>query len=491
MAPDRVWQPTHTHDGQRRTLAQAVLLVGLLLSVALPAAARSAAGQTASATTLPVPVLTIDGSVTPAVADRVRRVIGDTGPDEAAAILLDVRARSGTATATDEVVAAIDGARVPVVTWISSDTTAAGAGAVVALAGDVAAMAPDGRLDLAGQFSHTANPFDDERPLGVPEDLRVVATAHHRPASALTSAAAADGPLTGKAATAQGIIDFVAPNPAAALDAANGLTVAVAGGEIATLATVGAAITTTSPTIGERIRALLADPTFAYLLLCFGAIGLVLELSAPGITVGGVGGAIALVAAAVLLGGMPLNGTGIALVLGGLLLVVIDLFVPSLGLLSIGGLASFVIGSYVLFDGDGAGYGINPVAIWAVTGCLIVFLLAVGGSGLTMLRRRPVSGRDAIIGQIGEVRATLAPEGLVFIDGEIWRAHAMTLHRTAAAPIMPVGTTIRVTGIDGLLLEVRAATDAEIRQAVAARASRNNPRDVVAPAQHLPGIHHS
>lgn len=390
-APDRYWRPTQTHDGHRRPLIRALVLVVVLLGVALPVA-----GQRAGSAALTVPILTIDGPIPTVMARHVSGAIGDAGPD-AAAIVLDV------------------------------------------------------------------------------------ATAHHRPIAPLRDALAASDAITGDRAEAQGRDDAGAPDPATALSAPNALTATV--GDVAVPLATAASIPLT---LGERIRALLADPTFAYLLLCFGVIGLMLELSAPGITVAGVGGGGALVAAAVLLSGMPLNGTGVALILAGLVLLVIDLFVPSLGLLSIGGLSSFVIGSYVLFDGGGAGHGVNPVAIWSITGCLIVFLLAVGGSGLTMLGRRPASGREAIVGQIGEVRATLAPEGLVFVDGEIWRAHAMTLHRTAAAPIMPAGTLVRVTSVDGLMLEVRAATDAEIRQAnhAAARVNQGSRRHVVAADRH-------
>ena len=433
-----------------------MVLLGLLLPVAGEPAAQSSMA--------PVPVITLDGPITPALANRASGAIEQAHDDGAPAVILEVETTTGTVAATDTIRKAIRESRVPVLTWLPSGTTIAGPGAVIVLAGQLTAMAPDSRIAVDGDYARTASPFDDDRPdTGRLAEITALAEQQGRPTGWVATAVADGTVFAAGDAIAAGIVDIEAATVADLLAKADGRPVELVSGTT-TIATADTTVTTSDPSLTDRLWQFLTLPTVAYLLLCFGAIGLLLELSSPGLTFPGVAGLLALGAAAILLGGMPLNWTGLLLIGGGLALLIVDVFVPSLGLLTLGGLAAFVVGSYVLFDDSSAGYTVNPVAIWVVTACLVLFFVFIAGSALKSLHRRPYSGRESMVGRLGEARTPLAPEGMVFIDGELWEAHAITLHRSAAAPIIPTGAAITVTKIDGLLLEVRLATTDEIER---------------------------
>ena len=451
--------PPREHPGGRAALPLLFTLM-LLLGAVLPFAGGTVVAQTASAA---VPTVTLDGPITPALANRVSGAIERAGAVHAPAIILEVQSSTATLAATDTIRRAVTDSRVPVLTWVPPGATVEGPGAIIVLTGQVAAMAPDSRIAVAGSYAHTANPLDDDLPHSDwTSDVAGLAERRDRPTDWIATAVAQDTMFPDADAIATGIVDLPAASPASLLAAVDGRTVDLAGGP-ATIATGAAAVESSEPTFPERLWLFVTLPTVAYLLLCFGAIGLLLEISSPGVTLPGVTGLIALVSAALLLGGMPLSWTGLLLIAGGLTLLIVDVFVPSLGLLTVGGLAAFVVGSHVLFEGGGDGYRVSPAAIWIVTICLTLFFVFLAGSALKALRRRPYSGRESMVGRLGEARTPLAPEGMVFIDGETWQAHAMTLHRTAAAPIIPAGAEVIVTRIDGLLLEVRVATSDELK----------------------------
>lgn len=207
------------------------------------------------------------------------------------------------------------------------------------------------------------------------------------------------------------------------------------------------------------LLAVLADPNVAYILLSLGFLGLFLELAAPGASVPGVLGAICLSLAAIALWQLPFDWRGALMILVAFILLFVDLFVPSLGLLTVGGLALMVAGSYVLFD-ESQGVAISRPLIWAVAILLALMFAAIGGFALAVLRRKPTTGREGMIGMVGTVRQTLDPDGMIYIDGALWQATAAPNTAEALPPIHE-RIPVTVTGMDGLRLFVRRATAEE------------------------------
>ena len=207
----------------------------------------------------------------------------------------------------------------------------------------------------------------------------------------------------------------------------------------------------------------LADPNLAYILLVVGFLGLFLELSAPGTAIPGVAGAFSLVLAAIGLSTLPFQWQGAVLIGLAFLLFVADLFLPSLGALTVGGLAALVAGSYLLFD-DAGSVTISRPLIWAVTALLVVLFTLIGLAAISVFRRRPATGREGLVGAVGTVRQALNPDGMVFVSGELWQASAAGDGATAMPPI-EANVPVTVTGMDGLRVFVRRATAAETEAA--------------------------
>src|SRR5215207_342706 len=212
----------------------------------------------------------------------------------------------------------------------------------------------------------------------------------------------------------------------------------------------------------SAVRAL-ANPNVAYLLLVLGLLGLFLELSSPGTSIPGVLGVISLILAAIGLSQLPFDWRGALLILVAFLLFFADVFLPSLGLLTLSGLALLVAGSYLLFD-EAQGVFVNRALIWAIAVGLVGIFVVIGGFALSVWRRKPATGREGLVGAVGTVRRPLNPDGVVFVSGELWQATAPG-DRVEAVPPIAERVPVTVTGMDGLRLFVRRATATEAEAA--------------------------
>lgn len=216
-------------------------------------------------------------------------------------------------------------------------------------------------------------------------------------------------------------------------------------------------------TLLEPFFSTLADPNVAYVLLSLGFLGLFLELSSPGTSVPGAIGVLCLGLAAIGLSQLPFDWRGGLLIVVAFLLLFADIFVPSLGLLTLGGLALMIVGAYILFDETQGVYVYRPL-IWALAIALAALFATIGGFALSVLRRKPATGREGLIGSVGTVRKKLDPDGIVFVYGELWQA---TAPGESEAAMPPIGERepVTVTGMDGLRIFVRRATASEAETA--------------------------
>jgi len=200
------------------------------------------------------------------------------------------------------------------------------------------------------------------------------------------------------------------------------------------------------------LLSVITNPNVAYILMLVGIYGLLFEFYSPGLVGPGVIGGICLLLALYAFHVLPVDYTGLALIALGVALMAAELFLPSFGILGIGGIAAFVIGSIMLMDTDAPGFAIAwPLigSIAFVAGGLLMIVLTL----LARSRRRAVvTGPEEMIDDIGPVLDWSGNEGRVRVHGEVWRARA----GEAVAPgnILAPGQEVRVVGIDGLTLEV-------------------------------------
>jgi membrane-bound serine protease (ClpP class) len=227
------------------------------------------------------------------------------------------------------------------------------------------------------------------------------------------------------------------------LEKIDGRKVAMAAGE-RTLQTAGAPIVAWDPQWRTKFLSVITDPTIAYVLLLLGIYAIVFELSNPGLVLPGVVGAISLLIALYALHMLPVNYAGLALIVLGMGLMVAEAFLPAYGSLGIGGVIAFVIGSVILIDVPG--YGVPYPLIGGFGAGSGIFLVVVLASLLRSRRRPIVSGREELIGARGEVMQSQGPESWARVHGETWRIRSR-------APLAP-GQRVRVTAMDGLMLEV-------------------------------------
>lgn len=422
-----------------------------------------------------VDVVRVDGTITPPMARYVGRAIDRAADDGATAVVLELDTPGGLSSAMDDIIDDILHSDVPVVVYVAPrGARAASAGVFITYAAHVAAMAPGTRIGSASPvFLGDDGETDDDDTMtrkvtnDAVSEIKNLAQLRDRNAEWAEQAVREAVNVTADEALALHVVDLIAADVETLLDQIDGHTVRLETGEVA-LRTRGADLRDVDMGLMDQFLQLLADPTIAYLLLSLGGLGLFLELSNPGAILPGVVGGLFLLLALYGLGTLPVNWAGVLLIGFAFLLFVVDLFVPSFGSLTIGGIVSFVLGSYLLIGSDAPpGFEIARPVIWTVTACLAAFFVLIGASVLQARFRRPATGREGLIGQVGVVRQALAPRGVVHIQGELWQASAEQPNVE-----IPAGTSVVATRIDGLRLTVRPASAPEIAAADASQPDR-------------------
>ncbi|MCY4339305.1 MAG: nodulation protein NfeD [Gammaproteobacteria bacterium] len=282
--------------------------------------------------------------------------------------------------------------------------------------------------------------------------IRSLAELRGRNAKWAEQAVRAGASLSAGAALEAGVIDIIARDIPDLLQQTDGMTVTVQNTE-RTLHTDGLIVEAIAPDWRNELLAIITNPNIAYILMLLGIYGLFFELANPGYVLPGVIGGISLLLALYALQVLPVNYAGLGLMLLGVALMVGELFVPSFGILGIGGVISFVLGSVLLFDRDSGHLAVSLPLISAVSILSAGFFLVVLRSLYASRRRPVVAGAEELIGATGIIAADFDDNGIIHIHGEQWNARSKTpLHNGARA---------RVTGRDGLTLLVEPLSPAE------------------------------
>lgn len=429
-----------------RTWSLFCLLIGTALLAIAPTVAQDDTPR--------IVVLSIDGTITPAMAQYVDRGIREAEDDAVDAIVLEIDTPGGLSSAMDDIVRDITESEVPVIAWVAPrGAKAASAGVFITYASHVAAMAPGTSIGSASPVTSDGSDMSETMRAKVTNDavstIRNLANLRGRNADWAESAVRDASNLTADDALAQDVIDLTAPDLGSLLAATDGLTVTMNDGSTVTLRTAGAETSDVGMNPIEALLQRLADPTIAYLLMSFGALGIFLELGNPGTFVPGIVGVVCLVLGLYSLGTLPVNWTGGMLILIAFALFFIDLFVNAFGLLLVSGLTCFVIGSYMLIDPSVPGYPeVSRPVIWFSAALILASGFMIGTAVLRVMRRKPVTGRAALIGEVGMARTSLEPDGMIFLQGELWSASSGTGSAIAA------GSHVRVTEVNGLRLVV-------------------------------------
>jgi membrane-bound serine protease (ClpP class) len=340
-------------------------------------------------------------------------------------------------------------ASVPVIVFVYPDgARAASAGVFLAMAADVAAMAPQTNIGSSTPIAVSGEEIPEDARRKVVNDaaayIRSLAEEHGRNGDWAERAVREGSNLTAREALARGAIDVVARDLPALFEQIDGRETKPKG---LVLRTAGAEIETVEMSLWKRILDTIVDPNIIVLLLSVGALGILIELYNPGLVFPGTVGAISLILALFGLQILPVSWAGLLLMLLAFGFFVAEAFVASYGALALAGAVSFFFGALMLFDPAGEAFQVSvPVAL-SVAATLALFVAVALTKAVRLRRSSPETGDAVLLGRLGLVRTPVDPNGLVFVNGELWQAHA-------AREAIPAGETVRVERVDGLTLEV-------------------------------------
>lgn len=434
--------------------ARSVLIAALIAAAVLLAARAIAVGAEGAAETIRprphVDLIRLRGAISPAALDFIREGIARAHGHGAAALVLELDTPGGLLASTRSIVQDLLAAPVPVIVYVApSGSGAASAGVFIVMAANVAAMAHGTNIgastpvegsggDIPGEMGRKVKSFTASFAKAIAEQRgRNVKWAVRAVRQAVSA--------TDREALELGVIDIVATDVADLLAQANGRQVSV-GGQMRELDLADARVVEIEMNLKQRVLSFLADPNVGYVFMLAGLLGLYLELSHPGTLLPGVTGAICLLIALASFQILPINVTGVALVLLGVAMLVAELFLPSFGIIGVGGLVAFVLGSLFLFDPAETGLAIDRRLIASAAAAVGLVMLFLATMVARAMRRPPTTGPEGLIGAIGEARSRLEPRGTVFVHGELWRAEAS---RTVES-----GTPVQVLAVSGLTLRV-------------------------------------
>ena len=377
--------------------------------------------------------IVINGVINPAAAEYIIKSIKQAEKQNAAALLIELDTPGGLMESMHRIVKAIQGCDVPVIVYVYPDgSRAASAGVFITYASHIAAMAPSTNIGSAHPvFSGGAGmPKDSSGGETMMEKvtndavakIKAMAEKRSRNAEWAEKAIVNSENITASEALKMKVIDYIAPNADSLLAMIDGKEITMDNGRHEILHTRNAEIITYEMTWRQRMLDLISNPNIAYILMMIGIYGLMFELYNPGSVLPGVLGAISLILGLYAMQTLPVNYAGLLLIVIAVIMFLLEIKIPSYGLLTIGGVVAFIMGTVMLFDSPFPFLRVSWEVIAGVTIITVIFFIFAIGMALKIQRKKPATGAEGMIGEIGVVIEKIDPEGKVKMHGEIWKA---------------------------------------------------------------------
>ena len=374
-----------------------------------------------------VHVLKLDGIINPVSAKFITESLNRAQEDGASCFVIELDTPGGLMESMRRINKEILASRIPVIVYVHpSGSRAASAGVFISYAAHLVAMTPGTNIGSAhpvtiGGQADTSSTMMEKITNDAVASIRSLADKRKRNAEWAEKAVRESVNITETEALELNVIDYIAPNLDSLLIMIDGREIDMDGKNYI-LETKNAEITFVEMNWRFRILDRISDPNIAYIFLLLGIYGIFFELSNPGAILPGVVGVIFLILAFFSMQTLPINYAGLLLILFALILFLLEIKITSYGLLSVGGIVSMVLGSLMLFDSPEPFFRVSlSVIIPAVLTTLAFFLFAIGFA-LKAQRRKPTTGQQGIVGEVGITIEKIDTEGRIKIHGEIWRA---------------------------------------------------------------------
>lgn len=418
----------------------------VLLSWLLGAAAGAAAEH--------VSLIKVEGPIGPATAGFISRAIDQAAGNQSQCLVIQLDTPGGLLDSTKTIVQKFLGSPVPTVVYVApAGATATSAGCFITLAADLAAMAPTTSIGAAHPVEIGGNPIGgDEKPDDTMKQklenyavsyIEIIAARRNRNIEWAKSAVKESASISAATALQLKVIDLMAKDVPDLLAQIDGREV---GGH--KLQTKGAEVIEIGMSARERVFQLLWRPEVMFILMLIAIYGIIGELSNPGAILPGVVGAIALILALYMAAILPVSLAGVTLIVLAIGLFITDIYAPTHGVLTLGGILSFFLGALMLFDRADPAFRLSLSIIIPATVVTALFFIAIVGAGLRAQFLPVRAGRETMVGKVTPALARIdASGGKVFIEGEYWNAVSET--------VVEKGQPVEVVGFDGLTLKVK------------------------------------
>jgi membrane-bound serine protease (ClpP class) len=433
-------------------------LAALSLTVIQPAGSTPAQPNSSAN----VVELRIDGEIEPVLAEYIVRGINEANADRASLILITMNTPGGLDTSMREIIQAILASKVPVCAYVApTGSRAASAGFFILLSADIAAMAPGTDtgaaspiLALGGQPVQIDDTLHKKIVNEATAYLRSYVTQRGRNAELAATAVTDAKAFSEKEALDGKLIDLTAANREDLLSKLNGRTITRLDGAKLQLALAQPVVTPHEMTAREKFLTRIVQPDVFFILLIVGVLGLYVEFSHPGMFAPGVIGGIALVLALFAMHMLPVNFTGLLLIIVAFVFFVLEAKFPTHGVLGVGGVIAMVLGALMLIRSPFTGMGVSLSTALGVALPFAVIIVILMRLVLRSRNWKQTTGKEELVGEEAEVTETVGAgnaAGMVFVHGELWRAAA------PAGVSIPKGARVRVRKVKGLTLEVEPA----------------------------------
>jgi len=402
-------------------------------------------------------VIKVNGAINSAVAEFVTHEIRNANTSSEELIVIQMDILGGLDTSMRKIIKAIQSSKIPVASFVSPlGSSAVSSGIFITIASHVAAMEPGTSIGM----THPLNLIGGEGEQGkltkekVVNDasayIRSLAEERGRNSHWAELSVRNNVSVSAEEALRLNVIDLMVANLDSLVLALDKREVKLME-RIVTLNTADKNIIFREMGARQKILDIISQPDVAYILMMLGLVGLFLELSSPGLILPGVVGSFSLILSFYAMQTLPISSAGFLLVVLGVILLIAELNVMSYGLLSIGGAASICLGSIMLIDSDDPAMQISKIVLYPILG--MTFFISAGSIYLATKSRqlRSLTGMEGLVGEIGVVKLTLNPQGLVLVHGEVWNAESDTL--------IADGENVVVEAVEGLKIKVRKVVD--------------------------------